>query len=447
MNFFDQLVIPPSSEQSLLLNLIQIISFTIFYPFTGMILGGTLLSLYFRSKAKKTGNNLYMKFSNDIIKYLAISRNAGFGLGILPVISITIVYAQFLYSSNIISVGVLFLSVLMFIISYTFIYRYKSSAETDSVISEIKNAGVDDKKLTEDVVSFEENIKTEVSSSGNSGLWLLILSVFLFIGGTTIASNMNYWADAKTVFSVFINTSVWLNFIYFFVTSLAISGGAILFFFFSWQGGIKIENNEYKDLVLKHSVNIALFFSLLQPLFLFLSFLILPTESYSSSVFIFAGLAFISILFVCNFLYAIIRNSDVKFAGWVFAVMLLTFMFVSAKNQYAFSNAIKPHTLVVNAKADEKLKEMMPKKEAAEVSGEDIYKSRCAACHKFDTKLVGPPYQETLPKYGDDVKKLAGFIYNPVKVNPEYPAMPNQGLKMKEAEAVAKYLLEKYKNK
>jgi len=199
--------------------------------------------------------------------------------------------------------------------------------------------------------------------------------------------------------------------------------------------------------VLKHSVNIALFFSLLQPLFLFLSFLILPTESYSSSVFIFAGLAFISILFVCNFLYAIIRNSDVKFAGWVFAVMLLTFMFVSAKNQYAFSNAIKPHTLVVNAKADEKLKEMMPKKEAAEVSGEDIYKSRCAACHKFDTKLVGPPYQETLPKYGDDVKKLAGFIYNPVKVNPEYPAMPNQGLKMKEAEAVAKYLLEKYKNK
>jgi len=200
MNFFDQLVIPPSSEQSLLLNLIQIISFTIFYPFTGMILGGTLLSLYFRSKAKKTGNNLYMKFSNDIIKYLAISRNAGFGLGILPVISITIVYAQFLYSSNIISVGVLFLSVLMFIISYTFIYRYKSSAETDSVISEIKNAGVDDKKLTEDVVSFEENIKTEVSSSGNSGLWLLILSVFLFIGGTTIASNMNYWADAKQSF-------------------------------------------------------------------------------------------------------------------------------------------------------------------------------------------------------------------------------------------------------
>lgn len=445
MNFFDQLVIPPSTEQSLLLNLIQIISFAIFYPFTGIMLGGTLLSLFFRGKAKKTRNPLYLKFSNDIIKYLTISRNAGFGLGILPVISISIVYAQFLYSSNIISVGVLFLSVLMFIISYAFIYRYKTSAETDSAFSELKNAGVDGKKFSEEVILFEEKVKNEVSASGKTGLYLLILSVFLFIGGTTIASNMNDWATAKTVFVVFVNTSVWLNFIYFFVTSLAISGGAILFFFFSWQGGIKIENNEYKELVLKNSVNTALIFSLLQPLFLFFSFLILPKESFSFPVFIFAGLAFLSILFVCNFLYAIIRNSDVKLAGWVFAAMLLTFVFVSAKNQYAFSNAIKPHILVVNSKADEKLKEMQPKKLAVEINGEEIYKSRCAACHKFDTKLVGPPYQETLPKYGDDVKKLAGFIYNPVKINPEYPPMPNQGLKMKEAEAVAKYLMEKYK--
>ncbi len=447
MNFFDQLVIPPSTEQSLLLNLIQIISFAIFYPFTGIMLGGTLLSLYFRSQAKKTRNLLYLKFSNDIIKYLAVSRNAGFGLGILPVISISIVYAQLLYSSNIISVGVLFLSVLMFIVSYAFIYRYKSSAETDSAITEIKKSVIDEKNLSEEVISFEEKVKTEVSSSGKSGLILLILSVFLFIGGTTIASNMNDWATAKTVFAVFVNSSVWLNFVYFFVTSLAISGGAILFFFFSWQGGIKIENNDYRELVLKKSVSVALIFSLLQPVFLFFNFLILPKESFSSPVFIFAGLAFLSILFVCNFLYAIIRNSDVELAGWVFAVMLLTFVFVSAKNQYAFSNAIKPHTLVVNAKADEKLKEMQPKKQVVEISGEEIYKSRCAACHKFETKLVGPPYQETLPKYGDDIKKLAGYIYSPVKINPEYPPMPNQGLKMKEAEAVAKYLLEKYKTK
>ena len=58
---------------------------------------------------------------------------------------------------------------------------------------------------------------------------------------------------------------------------------------------------------------------------------------------------------------------------------------------------------------------------------------------------MGPPYQETIPKYNGDVKKLAQFIYNPVKVNPDFPPMPNQGLKMKEAEAIASWLMSKVK--
>jgi len=39
---------------------------------------------------------------------------------------------------------------------------------------------------------------------------------------------------------------------------------------------------------------------------------------------------------------------------------------------------------------------------------------------------------------------LEAFIRNPVKVNPDYPQMPNPGLKPNEARALAKYLLETY---
>jgi cytochrome c len=42
---------------------------------------------------------------------------------------------------------------------------------------------------------------------------------------------------------------------------------------------------------------------------------------------------------------------------------------------------------------------------------------------------------------------LVKFILNPVKMNPAFPAMPNQGLNPKEAQAVADYLLEKYGGK
>jgi len=81
----------------------------------------------------------------------------------------------------------------------------------------------------------------------------------------------------------------------------------------------------------------------------------------------------------------------------------------------------------------------------AEISGADIFNGKCSACHKYDQKLVGPPYKETLPKYNGDVDKVAAFVMNPSKINPAYPAMPNQGLKPAEARAIATYILEEVK--
>jgi cytochrome c1 len=58
--------------------------------------------------------------------------------------------------------------------------------------------------------------------------------------------------------------------------------------------------------------------------------------------------------------------------------------------------------------------------------------------------LVGPPYNEVLPKYVNNKDALVQFILNPQKINPAYPAMPNQGLKPNEARAVAEYILSTY---
>jgi len=49
------------------------------------------------------------------------------------------------------------------------------------------------------------------------------------------------------------------------------------------------------------------------------------------------------------------------------------------------------------------------------VSAEQIYNQKCIACHKFDVKLVGPPYKETVPKYNGDVKKLFRIYFQSCK--------------------------------
>jgi len=126
------------------------------------------------------------------------------------------------------------------------------------------------------------------------------------------------------------------------------------------------------------------------------------------------------------------------------------------KDQVTLANALKKHLLVVNHVADSIENVKFPKNvKATEISGEELYTTKCSACHQFDQKLTGPPYDVTVPKYNGDVKKLAAYIYNPVKIDayiynpvkidPGYPAMPNQGVTMKEAEAVAQFLIDKVK--
>jgi len=75
-----------------------------------------------------------------------------------------------------------------------------------------------------------------------------------------------------------------------------------------------------------------------------------------------------------------------------------------------------------------------------EALGERIYRERCSSCHAFERRLVGPPYDEVVPKYAGDLAALAEFILNPRRVDTSYPPMPSQGLRAREAQAAAIFL-------
>jgi mono/diheme cytochrome c family protein len=74
--------------------------------------------------------------------------------------------------------------------------------------------------------------------------------------------------------------------------------------------------------------------------------------------------------------------------------------------------------------------------------GEQLFRDRCSACHAFDHKVVGPPYDETVPKFNHDEAALASFILNPHRVDTNYPPMPNLGLRPREAQSAAMYLMQ-----
>jgi cytochrome c551/c552 len=75
-------------------------------------------------------------------------------------------------------------------------------------------------------------------------------------------------------------------------------------------------------------------------------------------------------------------------------------------------------------------------------AGGQLFQQKCSICHHFDQRLVGPPLNSVLEKYRPAKDKLTGFLRNPQKVDPDYPAMPNLSLTEQEAGAIADYLLD-----
>ena len=148
-------------------------------------------------------------------------------------------------------------------------------------------------------------------------------------------------------------------------------------------------------------------------------------------------------------LYYMIKESHLKYRGNALFIMFILFLLVALKEQVAFDTSSQLHNKILDANYTAHKNARMEKLGISieTISGEEIFTGRCAACHSFDQKIVGPPYKETLVKYEGNIEGLAAYIHTPQKINPDYPPMPNQGLKIGEAKAVAEYIVTIYNEK
>ncbi|HEY3251776.1 MAG TPA: c-type cytochrome [Ignavibacteria bacterium] len=447
MELLEKLVIPPSENHVLLVKYMLIISLTLFIPYISMLLGASFISTYFNRKGRQTGNRWYLQFARDVIEKLTISRSAELALGAIPAASILFAYAQLLYASKSISISIMALTMVMFIISFAFIYRYRNSFQVirllDSVKRIVSSDPASENKAQIEISKLEESVLKSNSLAFNFGKWLLFTAVYLFAGTRALAASPDRWQNVGNILQVIFSWQTIFDFLALLSIAGLVSGAAILFYFFSWQGGIKEMDNDYSRFVKKFAGSLTLTSALFLPLTIFISYLYLPTSAQSPSVFLLFIIVLVLILIISNYLYIMVKNSDEKPATVVFGLILAVLLLNIVKETSALGSAIEPQIIEAVKAAEEMEKEV--KSRTVSASGVDaalIYNTKCIACHKFDQKLVGPPYQQTVPKYNGDINALAEFIYNPIKKDPAFPPMPNQGLKKKEAQAMAKWLID-----
>ncbi len=366
---------------------------------------------------KKHLDDKYRRMAKDIIELVTINRSTGLVLGIIPLITAILIFAQLFQSAAITNLEYLTVSLIFLSVSMFFIYTYRNSLK-------------DLKKLK--------------INSGFIGFILMFFALWLFVAGITVAVFHGHW-QPEGLFSDLFSPLVIIRFIFLFVASLAVTGGAVLFGLFYPIGNREKLDDDYAHFVKNKMLIVTFTATVLLPLIMFANLFIVPDASLSGAIFAYIIIGLFLLFLAYHFLYMIFVKFRSKFTALLFFSLLLMLLTVIINDKIIITNTTKIQSAVLAVEYDELLAELKGEDVAVELNGEEIYKVRCESCHKFDIKLVGPPHNEVVPKYFGKEEMLVAFIKNPSRIDENYPPMPNPGLKPDEAKAVADYVLEQVK--
>ena len=447
MDFLDKLVIPQSSEHIQLLHYLLMLILFLFIPFMSAVFGSTILSLYYKARGLKESNNIYLRFSKDVIETLTINKSIGLILGIVPVITSMLIYAQLLQGTNSNVSTYLIFSAFFMSIGLILIYTYRYSMTFMGIYDALKNFKPEDESIAKEISRFRKANIGLSGKSGRYGLIFIFIGMWLFISSATVAAYPEMWGKYNIIYLMF-SWEVLAHLFSFLSSAVALTGAAIFFAFFYWEGGRHLKEGLYSEFVKKTATRFSFTGALLMPLFMMIDIFAFPSSSLSGAIFFFATIALILLFIAYHFLYSMIKNSDLKYSGTVFYMILFTLFALIIKDQLVLQNSTEVQSAVMNVNFEKIMAELTGEgKVAKAISGEQIYKNICSSCHSFDHKVVGPPYEQTLPKYEGHIDQLVAFIRNPVKKNPGYPPMPNPGLTPVEADSIANYIMRTYKQK
>jgi cytochrome c len=428
MELLNNFFLPPSSDHLHLVKYLILIVYFIHIPFISLLLGGTLFSVFFRLLSINNLRSHYRQVSRDFIEVLIFRKTAGIILGVLPLIVLTLIEGQVFYDANIAVVKFLMYATLLISVGITLTYFYQYSFQMA-----------------------EENIWLQLLS-GLAALFFLLLGYFIFSVNSALIFDPGRWANITGPSRFLFSWNVIARYLHFLCATLAVSGLAIVFFSFNWKESRRELEPKYAGYLQKLGGGIGLAFTLLQPVLIFWNLITLPDPALTAEVFVYTLLVLFLILLISLRLYRMVKTQRIQLGTGAFILFVLVLVIMIVNDHTAREAAIQNHTQMLMTRSNEIESEREARHEAERAAsiqpdltvGEQVYKAQCTSCHRFDQKIVGPPYNSVLGKYQNNPDALIQFIRNPNKVNPDYPAMPKLGLSEMEIKSVVAYLLQEW---
>ncbi len=449
MNFLDRLAIPEAAERLQMLRYLLVLVTLIFAVYASIVVIAATASAIFDRRGRKTGNESYSRFARDLAHLAVPSRGVLIALGVLPLVTLTLIYAQLLYGMKLGVSTYLSVAALFTFVGYYFLARYERSFRLESIMTAFQRLAASGKadvkkNIAADVDSFERAAAAHRFKDGRRAAILLWIGTWIFLGTTRLAFTPAMWSHPTFWTVVFSGKTIW-SLLDFLVMALVVSSAAVMVFFFRFEHGIALDADDSYRKFVRHAVlPVGLVGLALEPILLFFEIQNLPLTGVSNATFGVAGIGMFVALFLLIMFYFMLKDSAINLGSYALAGVVLLVLVWAAKDEMAFRYATRVQDQHLGARYEALLASMGEVKPPPVMSGEDIYNARCSACHRFDRKLVGPPYFMTLPHFVGKMDSLEDFINNPYQAVPGYPPMPNQGLKPQEVKNIAEYIMGVY---
>jgi cytochrome c551/c552 len=400
-------------------------------PFLGFLIGGSTVSLLLNFLGKEKRDPSYLRFSQELMRTVLVSKSALFMFGLVPLLLVWFVFARVLFDASPLPWQFWGVILGVLISGFALLSLYRSDRGRAMDLSPISAA------------------------TGAAGLLAVILAFFLFSAGYGILFNPGKLPLLQKQIRFFLSWNGVVKFLLFLAFFCGMTGGAILLLCGRPAEGSEGTGAEYQGLVHRFGVNLTFIATLVLPVFLLLDLVTLPEIALSAEVFVSSAVVLLLSLAMCLTLLLFDGKREEGGPGArVVFLFVLIFLAMLLHDDAAVGNAYQDR--IAFLAMQEAAVEAEPGKEAhreepaaaAQTKADAekvVFEKICAGCHRFDIRVVGPPLSEVVPKYGGDVEKLKAFIREPVKVNPDYPSMPKLGLPEEEIDAVARYLIETVK--
>ncbi len=423
MDFLSQHIIPPTATHMQLLEFLAVVTYAIHLPYVALVIGSTAVAMWLTFSNHEIPNPHFARLAGDLIEMVLGRKIVVLVLGILPLFVLPFIYGQWF-------VGALHVPI-----------RYIVYA-IPGVVLGFAVLGLFQRTFRDRARNFHAHM-----GMGTLGLAVLAGSYFVLLGTIIRLQDPEKWFRLKNVAILVLNWNVIWKFLLFVHLGFALTGAAILFFVLRWPGRDAVTDREYSDFARRFGAGLGLAFCFAVPVFNLLYVFTSPDVVFDSTVYVLGAMVTLLTMVVAYAFIGALRAGKPRFGATTFSLFILLFVLSSVFDVRSMANANREHARLIEQRAE---RDRMDREAAIELEmaasagrnlGEETFQSVCAQCHRMNEKLVGPPLNEVLRKYAGNPEGLQNFIMNPVRINTEYPPMPNPGVSSARARTVADYLL------